>query len=151
MVLKYHISPYPALLENMVVKIWEAANDNPGAEVQTIVVPERDAMGVPTPGAGHQVPYTLTANGLDKVVHVVRMYSEISAALLHEYNVEPRGEVVTIFDPIRFKIGDGQPLTPAANTNEYTNPLLDGLGNDDYLVHRNNYGFLFPDLHYIAD
>lgn len=151
MVLKYHISPYPTLLENMVVKIWEAANDGLGAEVFTQIIPERNGAGVPTPGAGHQVPYTLTANGLDKVVHIVRMYSAISAVLLHEYNVEPVSDIVTIFDPIRFKIGDGQPNTPAVDTDTYTNILLAGLGNNDYLVHRNGYGFLIPDVHYIAD
>lgn len=148
MVIKYHISPYPTLLENMVAKIWEAQSDGPGAEVFTEVIPERDGGGVPTPGAGHQVPYTITANGMDKVAHIVRLYSAVSNQLLHVYNVEPLTDVVTIFDPIQWKIGDGGPTTPVANTNVYADPLLNGLGDTDYLVFRNNYGYLFPNRHY---
>lgn len=147
MVLKYHISPYPTLLENMIVKIYEASNDNPGAEVFTEVIPERDGGGVPTPGAGHQVPYTLTANGLDKVVHIVRLYSAVSANLLHVYTAEPKVDLVTVFDPIYFKIGDGGPNTPAATSNTYTNAVLAGLTANEYTVHRNNYGFLHEGIH----
>jgi hypothetical protein len=151
MVIKYVISPYPALLENMVVKIWEAASDGAGAEVFTQVIPERDGTGTPTPGAGHQVPYVLIANGLDKVVHIVRLYSAVSANLLHEYNLEPVTDIVQVFDPIRFKIGDGGILTPIAGTTTYTNSILAGYGDDDYIVHRNNYGNLFPNVHYTTN
>jgi hypothetical protein len=148
MVIKYHVSPYPTLLENMVAKIWEAQSDGPGAEVFTEVIPERNAGGVPTPGAGHQVPYTVIANGMDKVAHIVRLYSAVSNQLLHWWNVEALTEIVTVFEPIQFKIGDGNPLTPAANSNVYANPILNGLGDNEYLVFRNNYGYLFPNLHY---
>lgn len=155
MVLKYHISPYPDLLESMTVLIYEAppggGEPTSGSEVFTIVIPERNGAGVPTVGAGHQVPYTVIANGLDFVVHVVRLYSTVSAALLHNYNAEPKKEGVTVFDPIRFKIGDGGPNTPAAGSNECVNALLSGMGDEDYTVHRNNYGYLFPGLHYTTD
>lgn len=151
MVIKYKLSPYPSLLENMVVKVWEAASDGPGAEVYTEIVYEKNGSGVPTVGAGHQVENTITINGLDKVVHIVRLYSAVSAALLHTYNVEPLADLVTIFDAIRFKIGDGGTYTPAAGTNACTNPDLVGLGDEDYEVFRNNYGILFPNTHYTTD
>lgn len=148
MVLKYQISKAPARLENMEVKIYEAESPNPGSEVYTEVIPEKDAMGVPTPGAGHQVINTITANGLDSVVHIVRLYGVTSGELIHEYNAEPKVDVVTVFDPIQFKIGDGGPYTPAADSNSYTNPILENLVAADYLIHRNNYGFLFDQVHY---
>lgn len=151
MVIKYHISSYPSLHEAMVVKIYEASNTTPGAEVYTETLPERNGAGVPTPGAGQQVKSTITANGLDKVVHVVRLYSAVSVALLQEYNAEPTNDLVVIFDPIRFKIGDGGVLTPVANTREYVDVLLHGLTDNEYCVHRNNYGFLFPVTHYVND
>lgn len=140
MVLKYQISPFPASTENWSLKIWEASNDNPGAEVHT--------QTITTPHTGIT---TITVNGLDKVVHVVRLYGAVSAALLHEFTVEPLTDVVTVFSPIRFKIGDGGVDTPAAGTDLYINTLLNGLGDDDYTVHRNGYGVLFPNVHYITD
>jgi hypothetical protein len=147
MVLKYQISPYPALLMNMVVRIWEAQSDGPGAHVYEEVIPERNGAGVPTPGAGHQVPTTIEVNGLDKVVHIVRLYTA-TATLLHEYNVEPLNDMLTVFDPISFKIGDGGVNTPGSGTNQYINILLNGLNADDYTVFRNNYGFLIEGTHY---
>ena len=135
MVIKYHISPYPALTENMVVKVYEA--QAPEAEVYSQVLP-----------APHDTPKSIVINGLDKVVHIVRLYTQGSAAKLHEYNVEPTTDAVNLFDPIRFKIGDGGAHTPAAYSSSYENPLLAGLGEDDYLVFRNNIGYLFPGLHY---
>lgn len=146
MVLKYHISPYPTLHEAMVVNIYEA--QSPNAVVWTTTIPERDANGNAVPGAGHQVPFTVTANGLDKVVHIVRLYTAVSGVLLHDYNSEANSDHVTIFDPIRFKIGDGGDTTPSANTRDYHNPLLEGVKSDDYMVFRNNYGYLFKDLHF---
>ena len=66
--------------------------------------------------------------------------------LLHNYTAEPRQDGVTVFDPIRFKIGDGNLYTPISGTANYSNPLLVGLTGDEYSVHRNNYGYLFPDI-----
>lgn len=137
MVIKYHISPFPASTENWSLKVWEASNDNPGAEVHT--------QTIPTPHTGIT---TVTINGLDKVVHVVRLYGAVSAALLHEFTIEPVTDVVNIFTPIQFKIGDGGANTPAAGTDTYTNSLLDDLGDDDYKITRNGYGVLFPNVHY---
>jgi hypothetical protein len=151
MVLKYHISPYPSLHENMVVRIWEAQSDGPSGWVYEEVIPERNGAGVPTVGAGHQVPTTITVNGLDKVVHVVRLYSAVSSALLHQYNVEPQIDLVQAFDPIRFKIDDGGALTPPANSDTYTDPKLVGLTKDQYIIMRNGYGQLLPDIHYTVN
>lgn len=151
MVIKYHLSPYPALTQNLIVKIWEAQNDNPGAEVYEEEIPEKDGAGVPTPGAGHQVINTVVADGLDFIVHRVRLYAKDSGALLHFYEAEATQDVVTIFDPIFFKIGDGGEFTPAAGSREYVNPVLAGLGDLDYLINRNNYGILFPNIHYETD
>lgn len=134
MVLKYIVSPYPSLLENMVAKVYEASDDT--AEVDSIVLP--------TP---HTAPVTVTFNGLDKVVHVVRLFTA-SGTKLHEYNAEPVTDLVTIFDPLRFKVGDGGFFTPAANQGRYDNPALHGLTDNDYFVFRNNYGMLFPQVHY---
>jgi len=141
MVLKYQISPYPTLMEDMLVRIWEAASDAPASHVYEEVIPEDG-------GGGHPNIATITANGLDKVVHIGRLYAASSGALLHQWTAEPRENVVTVFTPIRFKIGDGGAYTPAAGDNVYTNPILEGLGDDDYLVMRNNYGLLFPNIHY---
>lgn len=148
MVIKYHISPYPALTEDMIVRVWEAESDGPAGWIYEEVLPEKDLAGVPTVGAGHQVPNTITINGLDKVVHIVRLYSAVSAALLHEYNVEPLTDTLTVYDPIRFTIGDGGIQTPLAGDDDYKNGLLNGLGDNDYKVYRNNYGVLFPGIHY---
>lgn len=137
MVLKYHISPFAASTENWSLKIWEASNDNPGAEVYT--------QTIPTPHTGIT---TITVSGLDKVVHVVRLYGAISAALLHEFIVEPLADQVNSFSPIFFKIGDGGANTPIAGTDTYTNSLLEGLGDDDYTIIRNGYGAMHPNRHY---
>lgn len=147
MVLKYHISP-SALTENFIVRIWEAASDGVGAEVHEETLVEKNGAGVPTPGAGHQVSETITVNGLDKVVHIVRMYGAVSTVLLHEYNVEPTADLVTVFDPIRFKIGDGEPNTPAADTDTCTTPELAGLEETDFIIFRANYGPLLPTVHF---
>lgn len=142
MVLKWHLSPYPTSLEDWTYKLWEASNDNPGAEVHTGNIPQP-----------HNAVATITVNGLDKVVHILRMYGAVSGNLLHgPLTIEPYADTVVIFDPIRFKIGDGGPLTPAANSSTYTNaPILTGLLAKDFVIHRNNYGDLHPDIHYIID
>lgn len=133
MTLKYHISP-TNLAENMLVKIYEAQSPLAVVYEETLVAP-------------HSSPRTITVNGLDKVVHIVRLYAAVSNTLLHEYNVEPTLEA-TVFDPIQFKIGDGGTETPAANTDTYTNSVLQGLADNEYLIHRNNQGFLIPGVHY---
>lgn len=152
MVLYYEISPYPGLVgQDLVVRIYEAQNDSPSGLVHEETIPEKDITGTPTPGAGHQVINTVMVNGLDKVVHIVRLYTSVTNQKLHEYNTPPETDTVTVFTPIRFKIGDGNPLTPAANTDVYVNPLLIGLLDDEYSVFRNYYGYLFPQLHYTTD
>lgn len=144
MVLKYHLSPYPTLLEDMVVRIWESDNDLPGQEVYTEVIPEDG-------GGGHPNIHTVIASGLDLRPHRIRLYGVTSNNLLHFYEAEPRVDAITIFDPIRFKIGDGQALTPAAGNNAYTNPILDGLTQEEFIIIRNNVGALHPVTHYTWD
>jgi len=144
MVLKYHIST-SAITEDFVVRIYEAES---GAQVvPDITLVEKNGSGVPTPGAGHQVIETIIQSGLDSVVHIIRMYGAVSANLLHEYETEPLSEsLVTIFAPIQFKIGDGGANTPAVDTDTCTTPELAGLTEDQFTIHRNNYGFLLPDI-----
>ena len=84
--INYAISPYPSLLQNMVAKVYEASS--PFADVASFVILERNGAGVPTPGAGHQVPVSISFNGLDKVTHIVALYTA-SAELLHNYDVQP--------------------------------------------------------------
>lgn len=144
MVLKYHISSYPALLESMWARIYEA--DSGGLVYEEEIV-ERDINGDPDPGGGHQVPYTVTANGLDKVVHIVRLYTN-GGILLHQYNAEPKVDIVTVFNPIRFIIGDGGLYTPLAGTSSFQHPNLVGLTTDEFIVHRNGVGELHPETHY---
>lgn len=150
MVIKFQISP-SAYTENFIVRIWEAASDGPGAHVYEETFVEKNGSGVPTPGAGHQVVETFNQSGFDKVVHIVRMYGVTSGTLYNEYELEPLSNDVTIYPPIRFKIGDGGAYTPAAGTDQFTHPSLVGKGDDDYVVHRNNYGDLHPDEHYTND
>lgn len=141
MVLKYVVGAEPDILEDFIVKIYEAQNDNPGAEVYTEVL----AQDV---GGGHANPHVVTANGLDLVVHIVYLFGVTSGFQYHRYTAEPKIDVVTIFDPIRFKIGDGEPLTPAAGTNEYTNPILIGLDENDFVVLRREIGPMYPGIAY---
>lgn len=135
MVIKYNISAYENLAEPMVARIYEA-------QAPEAVVWEEE---IPLP---HTTPKTIVANGLDMVVHIVRLYTKTTNQKLHEYNVEPTVDTATIFDPIHFKIGDGGTNTPMAETGSYINELLRGLGDNDYTVFRNNYGYLHPNLHY---
>lgn len=151
MVLKYIVSP-SAFTEDFLIRIWEASNDQVGAHVHEETLVEKNGAGVPTPGAGHQVIETIIVNGLDKVVHIVRMYGATSGNLYHEANVEPRVDLVTVFEPIRFKIGDGGTYTPAVNTGTFTHPILVGLEDGEYIVHRNGQGDLHPGgVHYNTD
>ena len=133
MVIKYHISK-SAFTENFLVRIWEAESDTVGAYVYETTLVEKNSSGVPTVGAGHQVIETLIVNGLDKVVHIVRMYGSTSGNLLHEYNVEPTSDIVTIFSPIQFKVGDGGDDTPEADQSICVTPELAGLEKTEFLI-----------------
>ncbi len=143
MVLKYHVSP-SVIDEDFVIYVYEAANTTPGAHVATITL-------LKDGGGGHPAPATVTFNGLDKVVHVVKMYTSVTNALLHDYNIEPVTDIVTVFDTIRFRIGDGQPDTPLAGTDVAITPQLAGLTTEQFIIFRNGYGALFPDIHYSFD
>ena len=141
MVLKYVIGKAPTVMEDLLVRITEAQNDDPvNAFVYEEVLPEDG-------GGGHPNEHVVTANGLDKVVHIVYLFGVTSGTQYERYTAEPKEPIVTIFAPIRFKIGDGGPLTPAAGTNTYTNPLLIGLDEtEDFVIIRNNVGALLPGI-----
>lgn len=143
MVLKYVVGKAATVLEDLRVKIYEAQNDNPGAEVYTELLVQPGG-----PGTGHPNEHIVTANGLDLLVHIVYLYGETSGFLYERYTAEAKLPVVTIFSPIRFKIGDGGILTPVAETNEYTNPLLIGLTTDQFIIYRKNVGPMYPLLDY---
>ena len=140
-------SPYPSLLEDMVVKAYET--QAPNAEVASITIPERDASNVPTPGAGHQADYEAHFTGLDRVPHIVRLFAD-GGTLLQEFNIIPQENVVTLFNPIRFVIGDGGTLTPADGTDEYTDLSLAGLTNDGIDI-RINIETLHPVIDFEVD
>src|SRR5690348_6292272 len=100
MEINYHISP-SALTEDFIIKIYEA--QAPTAEVGTLTVP-----------APHTAPYSVSFTGLDKIPHILKMFGATSGTLLHSFDDLPTENVVTIFDDIKFKIGDGGALTPIA-------------------------------------
>ena len=141
----YHISPYPTLLENMVAKIYEASS--PNAEVQSFTILEKNSSGVATVGAGHQVPNSVAFTGCDKVTHVVRLFTA-SGTLLHWYDVNPTEDVVIIFDPIFFKVGDGGTYTPTAGQPTLTNPAFTGLIATDLSIFQEGFRFLLPWIEY---
>jgi len=142
----YYISPYAALLQDMVAKIYEVDILGATSEVGSEVIPERDSGGVPTPGAGHQVPYAVSFNGLDFVTHEVRLYTA-GGTLLHRYDVMPTKDAISLFDPIRFRIGDGGANTPAAGATAYVNTDMAGLTEDDYIAIRTGYGPVIEGIH----
>ena len=150
MVKKYQVST-SGITEDFILKIWEAQSDGVGAEIYQTTLVEKNGSGVPTLGAGHQVIETVTVNGLDKVVHILRMYGVTSGNLYHEFNDEPTTEIVQVFLPIQFKIGDGGPNTPAADQNQATTPELIGLKSTEFIIHRNNYGVLKEGTHFTFD
>lgn len=131
-------------MEDMIVRIWESDNDLPGQEVFTQNIPQAG-------GGGHPAINTIIASGLDLRPHRVRLFAAVSGNLLHFYEAEPRIDVVTVFTPIRFKIGDAGALTPLPGTNEYIDPILDGLTTDEFIIIRNNIGALHPVTHYTFD
>lgn len=142
MLIKYEIGIYPALHENMVVKIYET--QNPTAEVYSETIPERNGSGVPTVGAGHQVPYAFAWAGADNLPHIVKLYSAISSTLLHQWTLQPSINGITVYDPIRFKVGDGGTDTPTAGQPICVTPQLAGLTTDQFIIHRKNIGPLRP-------
>ena len=137
--INYKISPYPALHENMVAKVYEVDVSGGVTEVDSLTILEKNGSGVPTVGAGHQVPNAISFNGLDKLTHEVRLYTA-SGTLLHKYQREPIDDIITIFDPIRFKIGDGGTHTPAVGSNSFTHPDMAGLLPTEYVVQRSGVG-----------
>lgn len=135
MEIRYAISPNPGLLEDMVAKAYEA--QSPLAEVASITLP--------TP---HTFPANVVFNGLDRVVHIIRLFTQ-SGTLLHEYDQNPVENVVTVFDPIYFKIGDGQSFTPIAGVNIWSYAPLAGVTNAQMRVWRDGQ-LKYPGIHYDA-
>lgn len=144
--INYYLSPYPALTQNMVARAYEVDVNGGTSQVDEITIPERDGAGVPTPGAGHQVPFHVFFAGLDDVTHEIRLYTA-GGTLLHKYDKTPVKDIVTLFQPIRFRIGDGNPDTPVAGTNLYTNAALAGVGPDEYIAIRTGYGPVIEGIH----
>lgn len=142
----YYISPYGALTQNMFARIYEVDVNGGTSLVDEIEIPERNGSGVPTPGAGHQVPYAVMFSGLDKVTHQVRLYTA-GGTLLHQYDVTPTTDTITLFDPIRFRIGDGGADTPAAGSSAYVNTAMAGLSDTDYIAIRTGYGPMIEGIH----
>ncbi len=121
MEINYVIGVYPSLLEDLVAKAYE--NDS-GADVASLTIPQP-----------HNVTHTISFNGLDKRPHTLRLFTA-GGSMLQEFNIQPTENSVTVFDPIFFKIGDGELLTPAAGDNVYSNPELAGLTNADIILFR---------------
>jgi hypothetical protein len=138
------------ITENFILRVWEASADGPGAHVyeDLTTLVEKNAGGVPTVGAGHQIEEPLTIPGMDSVTHIVRIIGATSGTVWAKYTHNPTVLVATITPPIQFKIGDGGPETPAANSDTCTNAALIGLTTDDFVIHRNNYGDLHPTTHF---
>lgn len=141
------------ITEDFILRIWEASADGPGAHVfeDTVTLVEKDAGGVPTPGAGHQVEEPMTVPGMDSVTHIVRIIGATSGTVWAKYTHNPTVSILQVYIPIFFKIGDGGPETPAAGTDTCTNADLIGLTTDDFTIHRNNYGDLHPTTHFSFD
>lgn len=146
MTIHYFLSPYPALLQDMYARAYEVDVNGNTSQVDEILIPERNGAGVPTPGAGHQVPFEVTFAGLDFVTHEIRLYT-FSGTLLHRYDRTPEVDSITIFDPIRFRIGDGGPYTPNAGDTAFVHPAMAGMTAADYTAYRNGYGYVFEGVH----
>jgi hypothetical protein len=129
MEINYHISP-STNTEDFIIKIYEA--QAPTAEVGTLTVP-----------APHDAPFSVSFTGLDKVPHILKMFGATSGNLLHSFDDLPTESVVSLFDDIKFKIGDGGALTPVAGTSSYIDPVLAGLAITDFNVFRNG-TFYYP-------
>jgi hypothetical protein len=138
-----------AFTENFILRLWEAGSDLPGAHVYETTLVEKDGSGVPTPGAGHQVEEVLSINGLDRVVHIMRIYGATSGnLLLGPANIQPLVNQLLVQMPVRFKIGDGGTNTPAAGQGVCITPEIAGLTTNQFIIHRANYGPLMPDIHF---
>lgn len=136
MQINYVISPYPSLALNMVAKAYETQAST--AEVANIVIP-----------APHIAPATVNFTGLDKIPHTIRLFTS-AGTLLHEFTLQPTENVVTVFTPIFFKIGDGGANTPAIGDVFYINAALAGKNNTNVEVFSN--GMLrYPGIHYDTD
>lgn len=147
MEINYVLSTYPSLLQNMVAKVYETSA--PSAEVDSFTIVETDAAGTPDPGGGHNKQATVTFTGLDLVPHILRLYTA-GGTLLHEFNVSPSRNAVTVYQPIYFEIGDAGADTPAAGASLYTNSNLAGLTNSDLIIHRSG-SLMYPGKHYDAE
>jgi hypothetical protein len=64
--------------------------------------------------------------------------------LLHEYDIEATEDIVSVFDPIYFRVGDGEPGTPAADQSILVNPAFGGMAAEDLSVNQEGLGFLQP-------
>lgn len=137
MVFKYQIAP-STNPNPWTIKIYEDASYGPGAEIYTIPV-----------AAPHSAIETIEQSGLDTVTHRVVMKDDVTAQVLHDFIFEATVNIVQAFAPIRFKIGDGAPLTPLAGTDTYYDPIL--VGRENYIAHRANYGPLYPNVNYQAN
>lgn len=146
---KYLVSPYATLLENMVIRFWENTNLNPIAYVKEVILYEKNGAGVPTVGAGHQVQEWVHVVGLDKVPHTGKLYTA-SGTLLHDFMFEPSENIITLFQPIYFKIGDGGTNTPAIGDSSYANTALAGITNDQLIIHRSG-TLMYPGVHFNTD
>lgn len=149
MVIKLTVSK-SGFLENFVLKVWEAQNDALGAEVfiDTTTLIEKNAGGVPTVGAGHQISEEVVVNGMDAIVHIVRIYGAVSGIKYTEFNVEPENPILTVYLPVFFKIGDGNPNTPLEGESVAVTPELAGLVVGNFTIIRNGVGALQPGNHY---
>jgi len=134
--------------ENFLVRVWEAASDGVSAWLDETTLVEKNGAGVPTPGAGHQVSEPVIFSGRDNVTHIIRIYGVTSSNLYAEFRYEAMTALATVFMPLRFKVGDGGPDTPAADQDTCTTPELMGLTTDEFIIHRNNYGDLHPATHF---
>lgn len=134
MEINYVIGTY-GVAENLIAKVYE--NDS-GAEVDSLTIP-------PPHTSGH----TISFNGLDKRPHTLRLFTQ-GGTQLQEFNIQPTENSVTVFDPIFFIVGDGQPNSPVAGDNSYSNPDLAGLTNDDLVISRSNV-LMHPVTNYEVD
>jgi hypothetical protein len=136
MQINYVISPYPALPIDMVARVYES--QAPLAEIDNVVIT-----------APHIAPVAVSFTGLDRIPHIVRLFT-VAGTLLHNFTIEPTEDLITVFSPIFFKIGDGAPNTPLVDTNTYTNTALAGKDNTNVQVFANG-ALRYPGLHYDTD
>jgi hypothetical protein len=117
----------------MVAKVYES--QAPLAEVNSITIP-----------APHISPQAISFTGLDLIPHIVRLFTS-SGTLLHDFTIQPTENIVNVFTPIFFKIGDGQTNTPVTGTNLYSNIALAGKDNTNVAIYANG-NLRYPGVHY---